>query len=194
MDPKLLSVETWPIDRPVPYEKNARIIPQSAIDLVAKSLQAYGWQQPLVVDEAGVLVVGHTRLQAAKQLGLTEVPVHVAKGLSEDQIKAYRLMDNRSNQDTMWDTIILREELTRLAGIDDVDPALTGFSDAEFAAFANDVEVGKFKDAPKSFKEFDSSLETDIKCPHCGYEWQRGLGTKTVDAPAPAPAEVSEDE
>lgn len=182
------AVETWPIEKPVEYDKNARIIPQAAIDLVAKSLESAGFQQPIVVDEQGVVIAGHTRLKAAKQLGYTEVPIHVARGLTENQVKAYRLMDNRSNQDTMWDTVILRDELNRLADIDDLDPSLTGFSDTEFAAFASKVDIGRFQDAPKSFKEFDSAIEVDIKCPHCGYEWKKGQGTRTSDDESPESA------
>ena len=180
MDATQLTVEMWPIDKVQPYDRNARIIPQAAVDMVAESLEKFGIQQPFVVDEAGVLVVGHTRLQAAKQLGITEVPVHVMVGKTPQQIKAYRLMDNRSNQDTLWDTGKLRTELARLSEIDGMDASSTGFSDAEFNAFAANVDVGRFKDPPKTFKEFDSGLATDIKCPHCGYEWKKGQGTKTI--------------
>lgn len=169
-----LSVEWWSVEKPQPYDRNARIIPQSAIDVVAKSLEAYGWRQPLVVDKNGVLVVGHTRLLAAKQLKLKEVPVHVAGALSEDQIKAYRLMDNRSNQESMWDHLILKDELSRLSTSDTFDVALTGFSDQEFAAFAQEVDVGRFTEAPKGFKTFGEELETDCFCPHCNYKWKGG--------------------
>lgn len=182
MDASKLTVVMWPVGRPQPYDKNARIIAQVAIDTVAASLTAFGWQQPLVVDEDGILIAGHTRLLAAKQLGFTEVPVHVAAGLTVNQVKAYRLMDNRANQDSMWDTLVLRDELSRLSEIDGIDTALTGFTDVEFNAFANKVDIGRFQDPPKTFKEFDADIEVDIKCPHCGYEWKKGQGTKTVES------------
>lgn len=125
-----MEVEQWPVSAVTPYERNARKIPQKAIDKVKLSLREYGWQQPLVCDPDGVLIVGHTRLAAAKQLGMAEVPVHVAHNLSAEQIKAYRLMDNRSHQESDWDFDILSEEL---ASIDPaaLDLSLTGFDDDE---------------------------------------------------------------
>jgi ParB-like chromosome segregation protein Spo0J len=78
----VMEIEFWPIERPVPYAKNPRKIPQSAIDKVAASIKEFGWRQSIVVDAEGVIVVGHTRLLAARQLGLLEVPVHVAADLT----------------------------------------------------------------------------------------------------------------
>jgi len=130
---KSFTVELWPIGRPVPYAKNARKLSASAIDKVALSLREFGFRQPIVVDAMGVVVVGHTRLAAAKRLGLLEVPVHVAAGLTTAQVKAYRLMDNRSNQETDWDLSLLGDELTELAGLDQ-DLALTGFNPDEIDA------------------------------------------------------------
>jgi ParB-like chromosome segregation protein Spo0J len=80
--------EYWPIDKPVPYARNARKISQKAIDKVAASLAEFGWRQAIVVDDEGVIVCGHTRLLAAKKLGMAEVPVHVATELTAAQIKA----------------------------------------------------------------------------------------------------------
>lgn len=74
-------IEIRPISSIQPYERNPRHNDE-AIEAVAASLKEYGWQQPLVVDEAGIIVVGHTRYKAALKLGMTEVPVHVASGLS----------------------------------------------------------------------------------------------------------------
>ena len=121
-----LSVEYWPIERPLAYARNARLCPESAIDKVAASIAEFGWRQPIVVDEQGVIMAGHTRLLAARKLGLAEVPVHVAAGLTPAQAKAYRLMDNRSNQETSWDLELLPLELEELLTMD-IDPALTGF-------------------------------------------------------------------
>ena len=75
-----------------PYENNPRIN-DTAVDAVARSIEEFGFRQPIVVDEEGIIIVGHTRYKAAIQLGLTEVPVHVAKGLSPAQVQAYRLAD-----------------------------------------------------------------------------------------------------
>jgi DNA modification methylase len=121
-----MNVETWAIERVKPYEKNARIIPQRAIDKVAASIKAFGWRVPIVVDKHGVIVAGHTRLLAAKKLGLTEVPVHVALELTAAQIKAYRLADNRTAMETSFDDDLLKLELLDLKGLD-LDLGLTGF-------------------------------------------------------------------
>src|ERR1700726_2943501 len=77
----------------VPFARNARKIPQQAIDKVAASIQKFSFRQPIVVDKDGVIVCGHTRWLAAQQLGLEEVPVHVAENLTPAQVRAYRLLD-----------------------------------------------------------------------------------------------------
>lgn len=87
-----------------PYDKNPRNISQEAVDKVAASIKEFGFQQPIVVDDNMVVIVGHTRLKAAKQLGLKWVPVTVAKGLTDEQIRAYRLADNKTNEFTTSST------------------------------------------------------------------------------------------
>ncbi len=120
-------IEQRGLDRVKPYEKNARKIPKSAIDKVALSIKEFGWRQPIVVDEQGVILVGHVRRLAALQLKLTEVPVHVAVGLTPAQCAAYRLMDNRSGEETDWDFDLLIPEIRGL----DIDLNLTGFDTHE---------------------------------------------------------------
>lgn len=127
-----MRVESVPIDRVVPYARNPRKN-EGAVASVAASLQEFGWQQPIVVDTDMVVVVGHTRLLAARQLGLAEVPVHVAEGLSPTQCKAYRLMDNRSHEDSEWDNAFLSLEFADLKEAD-FDLGLTGFGGDEIAA------------------------------------------------------------
>lgn len=134
-------IEKWPISRPLPYARNARKIPQTAIDKVAASLKEFGWRQPIVVDEEGVIVVGHTRLLAAKRLEMTEVPIHVATGLSPAQVKAYRLMDNRSHDEAKWDADLIGPEIEDLKGLD-FDLSLTGFDLKEITGFLTNPVVG----------------------------------------------------
>lgn len=140
-----LRVELWPIARPRPYSGNARTITSRAIDSVAASLKEFGWRQPIVVDTMDVIIAGHKRLLAAQKLGLTEVPVHVAAGLTAAQCKAYRLMDNRSNQNSDWDLELLQAEMGELAG--KIELGLTGFEDAEIATFLAATEKGDSADA-----------------------------------------------
>jgi len=125
-----MNIENWPISKPVPYARNARKIPQKAIDKVAASIQEFSFRQPIVVDEKGVIIAGHTRLLAAQKLGLEQVPVHVATGLTEGQVKAYRLMDNRSHEEAEWDVELIAAELCDLQAFA-VDLSLTGFDASE---------------------------------------------------------------
>jgi DNA modification methylase len=118
------------IDSITPYARNARKIPAQAIEKVAASIKEFGWRQPVVVDDQGVIVCGHTRWLAAQKLGLITIPVHTASNLTPAQIKAYRLMDNRSHQETDWDFDLLTTELLELRGLD-LDLDLTGFDGHE---------------------------------------------------------------
>ena len=126
-----MKVQTIPIASVVPYARNPRKN-AGAVAKVAASLREFGWRQPIVVDSEMVVVVGHTRLMAAQQLGMAEVPVHVAEGLTANQIKAYRLADNRVHEEAEWDDELLALELGDLrdAGL---DLALTGFDEDELA-------------------------------------------------------------
>src|ERR1035438_3696984 len=130
-----MKIVQWAIDRLIPYARNARKIPQEAIDKVAASIKEFGWRQPIVVDSERVVVAGHVRLLAAKQLGLEKVPVHVANDLTPGQIKAFRLMDNRSHQESGWDLELLGPELAALQALNLDAAALTGFDAAEVAKF-----------------------------------------------------------
>ncbi len=109
-----------------PYEKNPRINDQ-AVDAVARSLQEFGWQQPIVVDANKVIIIGHTRLKAAKQLGYQKVPCVVAEGLTPEQVRALRIADNKTGEIAEWDFKLLPEELQALCGAG-YDATLTGFS------------------------------------------------------------------
>ena len=112
-----------------PYEHNPRDN-DGAVEAVARSIREYGFRQPIVVDAEGVIVVGHTRWKAAKALGLKEVPVHVATDMSPEQIKAYRIADNKVADLAEWDYDLLPIELSELQGMD-VDLDLLGFSSEE---------------------------------------------------------------
>jgi DNA modification methylase len=112
-----------------PYDNNPRHN-EAAVDAVAASLREFGFRQPIVVDEAGVIIVGHTRYKAALKLGLETVPVHVAAGLTPAQVKAYRIADNQTATLSGWDDDKLPLELAALQGLD-FDLALTGFSPDE---------------------------------------------------------------
>ena len=107
----IMQIEIVDINKILPYINNPR--KNLNIDKVASSIKEFGFQQPIVVDKDYTIIVGHTRFEAAKKLGLTEVPVQVAD-LTENQAKAYRIADNRLNQDASWDTKLLNLEFNDL--------------------------------------------------------------------------------
>lgn len=113
--PGLGAVEVRKLSEVRPAPDNPRKIPQRAVEVVARSLQEFGWQQPLVVDPDGFLIVGHTRWQAAKLLGATEAPVVVARELTPEQVRAYRIADNRTHDFTTWDLPVLVGQLDVLS-------------------------------------------------------------------------------
>ena len=119
-------VEERPISSIRPYPGNPRLN-DAAVDAVAASIREFGFRQPIVVDEQGVIIVGHTRYLAAIKLGLETVPVHVAVGLSPAQAKAYRIADNQTATLSQWDNDRLPIELAELQEMG-FDMDLTGFS------------------------------------------------------------------
>jgi ParB-like chromosome segregation protein Spo0J len=171
MKAKVMKVELWPIERLIPYARNARTMTPAAVDKVAASIQEFGWRQPIVVDASRVIIAGHTRLSAARQLGLKKVPVLRASHLTPEQVKAYRLMDNRSHEETSWDAPLLADCLAELqTGGADLD--LTGFNSDEITAF---LLKGLAADtAPEEFREYDETIATEHECINCGYRWSGG--------------------
>jgi DNA modification methylase len=124
-----MKVQLVPITSIRPYDKNPRLN-DYAVDAVANSIREFGFRQPIVVDKKGVIIVGHTRYKAALKLGLKEVPVHVARGLTPAQVKAYRIADNQTASLAQWDYDLLPLELADLQKMN-VDLDLTGFSSEE---------------------------------------------------------------
>ncbi|TKZ20795.1 DNA methylase [Shimia litoralis] len=133
-----MDVVELPLGQIIPYARNPRRNEQ-AIATVAASIKEFGWRQPIVVDEGHVVLAGHTRLAAAQQLGLDTAPVHVAKGLSEAQARAFRIMDNRSGENAEWDEGLLNLELADLLEAE-FDLGLTGFSEDELTALMSSLE------------------------------------------------------
>lgn len=126
-----------------PYENNPRNN-DAAVNAVAESIRQFGFRQPIVVDANHVIIVGHTRLKAAQKLGLKEVPVLVADDLGEEQSKAYRLADNKTNELSSWNNDLLQQEL---AGIFDLDMSAFGF-DASVLENSGEVKEDDFDEEP----------------------------------------------
>jgi ParB-like chromosome segregation protein Spo0J len=137
-----MEIQEIEIDKIIPYINNPR--KNLNIDKVASSIKEFGFQQPIVVDKSNTIIVGHTRFEAAKKLGITKVPVQIAD-LSDTQAKAYRIADNRLNQDASWDTKLLNIEFNDLLSKDYNLDSL-GFTtdelDTLFLKSSEDADIG----------------------------------------------------
>ena len=149
-----------------PYNKNPRKISDKAVDMVATSIKEFGFQQPIVVDMKDEIVVGHTRYQASKKLNLKKVPV-VRGDFTDEQAKAYRIADNRINEETGWDYNFLQEELNNLLDLD-VDLNLTGFTSEELDSMFAKEEI-TIED-PIEISEDENHLMNDVKMIQLFYE------------------------
>ena len=132
-----LRVQYWPIDKVKPYPNNPRNNDE-AVEYVANSIREFSFQQPLVVDSEGTIIAGHTRLKAAKMLGMETVPVVVADNLTPAQVNAYRLADNKVAEAATWDMEALAVELEGLEV--DFDMTMFDFDEIGFEPSFDDVE------------------------------------------------------
>ena len=160
-----MKIEKVKIGKVKPYNNNPRDISKAAIEKVTLSIKEFGFQQPIVVDKNNIIIAGHTRLEAAKQLKLKEVPVVVAKNLSDNQAKAYRLMDNRSGQESNWDKKLLELELS-LLNDENINLDLTGFDEVELSKLIVDEKTGLTED--------DAIPEPKEAICKLGDKWQLG--------------------
>ena len=135
-----MNIEWMKPDELIPYPGNAKMHPPAQVDHIANSIKSFGWQQPIVVDSENVVIIGHGRLMAAKQLMLDTVPVVRATDLTEEQVNALRLADNKTNE-SEWDFGKLEEELAAL-DIAGIDMSQYGFEDMA-SSIANEEPEGK---------------------------------------------------
>ena len=137
----------------MPYAKNARTHSEEQIEQIAHAIEQWGWTVPCLVDEKGGLIAGHGRVLAAKQLGLDEVPVVVARGWNAAQKRAYVLADNKLTENGGWDDDLLKVEIGELQG-EGFDLTLTGFSMDEIGGLLGETAADGIEDAPDSkYKE-----------------------------------------
>lgn len=144
-----MQVQSIKISEVKPYDKNPRNNDQG-VDAVAKSIKEFNWQQPIVVDKDNIIIVGHTRYKAAKKLGMDKVPVVVADNLSPEQVKAYRLADNKTGELTDWDMGLLDDELADIADIDMSDFGFNLDLDDDEAKVQEDDFDEEVPEEPKS--------------------------------------------
>lgn len=130
-------IEVWPIEKIVPYEKNARTHNDEQVGQIASSILEFGFVNPILVDIDDGIIAGHGRLLAAKSMDLKEVPVVVLDHLSPTQRKAYVIADNKIALNAGWDIDLLNSEIEGLGSVD-FDTSLLGFSEDELEGLAED--------------------------------------------------------
>jgi ParB-like chromosome segregation protein Spo0J len=174
-----------------PYDQNPRKN-GDAVAAVAASIQEFGFQQPIVVDSEMVIIVGHTRWAAARDLGLKKVPVTIAKNLTPEQVRAYRIADNKTNEKAEWDADLLALELgdlrdtnfdLGLLGFDpgELERALAGEGDQKFSPnlapeaaddFVDENQVRRAGDKLRDqFAHGAADKLVTVCCPHCAQEF-----------------------
>lgn len=154
------------INELIPYENNARIN-DKAIDIVANSIQEFGFKNPCIIDSNNVLVAGHTRVEACKKLGIKKVPCIVADDLTEEQIKAFRIADNSSAQVAEWDMEKLMKELDSI----DYDMAQFGLAE-QLEEITNELlkqETNENDYPDQKLKQNETKFHI---CPNCGCEFE----------------------
>ena len=178
-----------------PYENNPRNN-EAAVGPVAQSIKEFGFRVPILIDGKGTIIAGHTRYEAAKRLGMDKVPCIRVDDLTDAQIKAYRIADNKVAEASSWNDDVLRAEMDALQALD-VDLSSTGFSEVELDGLLRDVDDSDFEEfftepvqQPPKAADTDPGPESQqsgqpapfqpataqqngsklIRCPHCG-EW-----------------------
>ena len=154
-----MKVKYIPITEIHAYENNPRKIPEKAIEAVTASIKNFGFKIPVIIDKNNVIVCGHTRVKAAEKLGLKEVPCIVADDLTPEQIRAFRLVDNKTSELTGWDFEMLDSELEGL----DIDMSQFGFEIDDMNFTAED-----FFSKQDSCQEVTHPQKHIITCPNCG--------------------------
>ena len=162
-----LEIKYIPINDIKPYKNNPRLN-EEAIPYVMSSIKEFGFKNPIILDKNNVIVAGHTRLESAKRLDMKEIPVIYVDDLTEEQVKAFRLADNKVSEKSMWDYIKLDEELDSIL---DIDMSMFDFnlSDIDW----NDIE----EISEETYQEPSHKM---LECPKC-HHIDRDIHFKKVD-------------
>jgi ParB-like chromosome segregation protein Spo0J len=159
-------IEQWPLDRLIPYARNPRKN-DHAVGQMVSAIKEFGFKVPILARSDGAVIDGHLRLKAAHFLKLERVPVLLCDEWSEGQVKAFRLLANRSVTWAEWDEELIATELEELMGLD-FDLSLTGFSESEVNLYFDGPQF-----SPASEDEQGSLDELkQITCPSCGHEFR----------------------
>jgi ParB-like chromosome segregation protein Spo0J len=156
-----MKVQLVATDKLKPYGRNPRKRSPESVRKIADSIEAFGWQQPIVVDKDFVVIIGHGRLEAAKLMGQAKVPVQVTTDLTPEQVKALRLADNKLNQGSDWEPQLLLSEIEELRKLE-VDLATTGFAEDDLKRLADDIDelaLERIAGAPGGEEPFTADQE-----------------------------------
>lgn len=168
-----LKVEYMDVGDLVPYANNAKLHPDWQVDQIAASIERFGMNDPVGVwtnpDGQLEIVEGHGRVLALKKLGIEKCPVIKLDHLDDDARRAYTHVHNQTNLTSGFDWALLGTELAELPGFDWDEFGFVPFDDALSSSIGGG-EDDEFE-APAEFKEYDEDIETQNKCPRCGYEW-----------------------
>jgi hypothetical protein len=173
-----MNVENVNIADLKPYEKNAKKHSEKQIDAIKNSIKEFGFRQPVVIDSKNEIIIGHGRYEAAKKLGMTEVPCVTVSDLSEKQVKALRIADNKLNESD-WDLGLLSEELDELSNIDMTD---FGFNEAELLEIQIDNSFSEPTSTESSFSTAQSPASESIP------SFTENASATSFEAQRPAPS------
>lgn len=163
---------TKPIDWIKPYWRNPRRVPEEAVNALAESIRRFGYQQPVVTDAEGVIIIGHTRYAALRKLGTEQVSVMIVSHLTAAQVKQLRVIDNRVAEFTSWDLDALSEELN---GLDE------GLLKAYFPEmqFADDGDEDVITENPSAaWDNVDTTVE--FMCPTCFHSFETEVTREAI--------------
>ena len=173
MVPEITNV---PIGQVRPFEKNPRKHPKKQIRQLKRSLKRFKWMLPILIDSNGVIIAGHGIYQAARELGLEEIPVIFVEHLSEHEIKAYRIADNKLAENSEWDNEFLISEISELLKFDvDFDIDLTGFSTPEIDVLVTDQSPEEFEEPVPTLPKLQAAVSRVGDIFQCG-ENRLGVG------------------
>lgn len=143
------------VDDLIPYENNPRINDE-AVEYVKNSIKEFGFKVPIVIDKNNVIIAGHTRLKASKELNIKGVPCIIADDLNDEQIKAFRLADNKVSEKSIWDYQKLDKELDNIL---DIDMSLFDFD------LDNNIDWNNVEDLTE--ESYDKPEHNMLECPNC---------------------------
>lgn len=166
---KELNITQVRISQIIPYENNPRDN-EKAVEYVMESITNFGFKVPIILDENNVIICGHTRYKAAQRLNMELIPCIIATDLTQEQIRAFRIADNKVSEKSKWDEVLLKEEIQALEALN-FDVLSIGFDDWEIEQMLNPVTLEGLEDFFVT-KDTEQSSKKKIMCPFCKKEFE----------------------